>query len=323
MLNAKPAIMALILLGLSVCLAASLTACGRGDGVPERQPGPMRVAVTIPPLKGLIEPLLPEGAQVYIVIPPGRSEHGYEFTPADVAALSNADVAVYIGLGLEPRIERFLSLNATPRRQVVSFAQVIGLEEAGAVHHHHEHTHDEHCDHGDDDPHIWLDPVLCAQLIPHLRVAVERSLDQQGMLNEAQKSRLAEAERELIARIQELHAWTGEMLEPHAGKYIVTHHAAWGRLADRYGLKVAAVIRPFETVEPTPRAISATVEAIRQHNVGAIFVEPQFNPAAAERIAAAASVRIALLDPLGSGDWFGMMRGNVESLAEALGADGQ
>jgi zinc transport system substrate-binding protein len=313
--RAAAAISALMVL---VCLSLALSACGQAKGVPRRDPGPFRAAVTIAPLKGLVAPLLPQPHEVYVVIPPGRSEHGYEFTPSDVSALSKADLAVYVGLGLEPRIERFLSLNATPIREVVSFAQAVGLEEPGATHHHHHHEHGEECDHGDEDPHIWLDPVLCARLVPVLRQAIEQNLERQGQLTSEVRARLAAAEADLIARINELHEWAEQQLAPHRGKYIVTHHAAWGRFAERYGLKVAAVIRPIHTAEPTPGAIAAAVDAVRRHEVRAIFIEPQFNPAAAQRIAQSAGVRVGMLDPLGDGDWFKMMRANVESLAEAL-----
>jgi zinc transport system substrate-binding protein len=314
-LRGLAALFLLAAFGLGVVL---IPGCRGGDAAEVREPGPFRAAVTIPPLDGLLRPLLPPGAEMYVVIPPGRSEHGYEFTPADVSALSKADLVVYVGLGLEPRIQRFLSLRATSLRQVVSFAEAVGLEEPGSAQPHPEHVHDEFCDHGDEDPHIWLDPVLCARLVPSLRAAIERSLEREGKLTEAERERLATAEAELLGQIDELHHWAGEMLSPHQGKAIVTHHAAWGRLADRYGLEVAAVIRPIETAEPTPGAISAAVEAIRRQQVRAIFIEPQFNPGAAERIARAANVRIATLDPLGDGDWFAMMRANIESLADAL-----
>lgn len=297
--------------------------CRQADAAPEREAGPYRAVVTIPPLEGLVRPLLPGGpegaSQIYVVIPPGRSEHGYEFTPSDVSALAKADLAFYVGLGLETRIERYLSLRPSPHRENLSFAQAVGLEEpGGGHHHHHDHEHGEHCDHGDDDPHIWLDPVLCAQVVPEIRMAVERGLTRQGLLTDELRLQLETAEADLVRKINELHEFAERKLAPHQGKYIVTHHAAWGRLADRYGLKVAAVIRPIETVDPTPGAISQAVNAIREHNVRVIFIEPQFSPAAAERIAQATGVRVAQLDPLGSGDWFGMMRSNIETLAEAL-----
>ena len=69
----------------------------------------------------------------------------------------------------------------------------------------------------------------------------------------------------------------------------------------------------------TPQAVAATVDAIKKEGVKVVFVEPQYDRTAAQRIAEAAGVRVAVLDPLGDGDWFKMMRGNLEALVKALG----
>ena len=46
-----------------------------------------------------------------------------------------------------------------------------------------------------------------------------------------------------------------ERLGPFEGEAVVTHHAAWGRLVERYGLHEAAVIQVSEQVEqPTTAA---------------------------------------------------------------------
>jgi zinc transport system substrate-binding protein len=129
---------------------------------------------------------------------------------------------------------------------------------------------------------------------------------------------LSAAEAEMLSDVRALDTEYKSRLASFAGRAIVTHHAAWKRLADRYGLKVAAVIRPIESSEPTAAAVTAAVHAIEEQHVGAIFVEPQFSPQAAERIVAIAKVKVAGLDPLGDGDWFKMMRANLDSLVKNL-----
>ena len=84
-------------------------------------------------------------------------------------------------------------------------------------------------------------------------------------------------------------------LAPLKGRAIVTHHNAWRRIADRYGLTVAAVMREAEGAEMTPQATAATVDAIRKQGVKAVFVEPQFDPGTAKQIADSAGVKIAML----------------------------
>src|SRR5882757_8715144 len=92
---------------LAAVLGLAWVAALGGSRQPDKAAG-LRAVVTIPPLKGLIEPLLPPGTTVTVLMQPGRSEHGYEFTPADMAAMARADVFVYVGLGLEGRIEATL-----------------------------------------------------------------------------------------------------------------------------------------------------------------------------------------------------------------------
>lgn len=309
------------------------------------------VVVTLPPLKGIVEPLLPSGSTVTMLMRPGRSEHGYEFSPSDIARLGKADLVVYIGLGLEPQVEKFLNEHPSPGRIVISMSKAIGIGNTAAADqadsnagtpkvpsgagaeapksaHRHDHAgddhgeaghiHDEHCDHGPVDVHIWLDPVLVRQFVPELATAVRSAMAKRGPLSDAAAARVSESAVAFDARVAAVDAEYRERLAPLAGAAIVTHHAAFGRLASRYGLRIAEVLRPVESSEPSPGQIASTVKAIRENRVRAIFVEPQFNPSAAERLARSARVKLGRLDPLGDGDWFAMMRGNLGELAGKL-----
>jgi ABC-type Zn uptake system ZnuABC Zn-binding protein ZnuA len=60
------------------------------------------------------------------------------------------------------------------------------------------------------------------------------------------------------------------------------------------------------------------VDAIRAEKVGTIFVEPQYSPAAANKIRDMAGVKVATLDPLGDGDWFLMMQKNLDALVAGM-----
>jgi len=296
----------------------ALAGCWRNDAAPRAQ-GPVRIVVTIPPLRGLAQALAPEGASVRALMPPGRSEHGYEFTPSDIAAVGKADVVVCVGLGLEPAIDRFVRQNKSNRRRVVVLGEALGIK--GDDHAHHDHGPDEPCDHAVD-VHVWLDPVLVRRAVPALRSAIEGALGSAGALTDAERSRLDAAEAALLASLDELDAEHRAALGPLKGAAIVTHHAAFNRLAERYGLKVAAVIRPIEGNDPTPDQIAQVVEAIRRDKIAVIFVEPQFSPAAAGRIAERTGTKIARLDPLGSGDYFAFMRANLKELVDHLAPPG-
>jgi zinc transport system substrate-binding protein len=297
----------------------------------------IRIVATIPPLGGLARSLAPPGARVVTLIAPGMSEHGYELTPSDLAELVAADVVVYVGLDLDPRIARFLNDHPSPRRRAVCFADVVGIV-AAPEHHHdegesrehdgaeHEGEGKAHEDADDDghhhavDPHLWLDPALVEKLVPAIGAAIEEAERSKGTsAGEANASETSTRTRDVAARVHALDAELAATLAPLKGQAIVTHHNAWGRFAARYGLRVAAVIRTIEGQEPTPDAIARSVEAVKAQGARGIFVEPQFNPVAAEAIARASGARLGVLDPIGTGDWFDLMRTNAKSLVRTLG----
>jgi zinc transport system substrate-binding protein len=338
--------LAVLSVAILALLAPSARAGGSIAGESRTASKPMRIVVTIPPLGELARRLAPAGSDVRVLMQPGRSEHGYEYTPSDLAALGRADVVVYVGLGLEPQIEKFLADRTSPTRRDVCFATAVGItvsnpdpknhdhDHAHEGHDHGEHAHDhedhaghnhapgEACehDHGGVDPHLWLDPALVKRLVPVLSGAIGASMKSAGTDAPEAVAALIKAEEELIRDIDRLDAEFRAALEAVKGATIVTHHNAWPRLAERYGLSVAAVIRPVESAEPTPGQLAAAVEAIRERKARAIFVEPQFNADAARRLAQAAGVRVGMLDPLGTGEWFGLMRYNLDELVRGLGA---
>ncbi|MBX3378801.1 MAG: zinc ABC transporter substrate-binding protein [Phycisphaeraceae bacterium] len=300
-------------------MASVVAICSGCIGAPKEAEG-LRVVVTIPPLKGIIEPLLPEGSTVKALMPPGRSEHHYEFTPADMVSVGGADLVLYVGMGLEAQLEKFLESHESKRRVDIGLADCFEVDTDDDGQHGHAEGEAHDHGHGMGDPHVWLDPILVRDALPRLAEGVRVAMEARGEWNEAAKQRLQSALEAELARVAELDGAFREQLAPFKGDKVVTHHAAFGRLAARYGIVVAEVIRVNEGEEPSPGRIAAVVQAVRKEGVRVIFVEPQFDPATARRVAKAAGVQVVTLDPLGDGDWFAMMRGNLDSLVKGMSA---
>ncbi len=293
--------MALTLLGVVGVIMAS---CSRSPSPSDD--GRVRVLVSIPPLAGLVEALLPEGAEVETLIPPGSSVHSYQLRPDDRARVARADLVLMVGLGLEGRAS---SLLESAGDRLIRFDHVAGLEgEDDHTGHDHDHDHAHTID-----PHLWLDPDLVLRLIDALEIRL-------AAINDVDRDSLAARAAFLRERTQMLDFTYRSTLADRRGQAIVTHHDAWSRLADRYGLRVAAVLRPVASGEPTPGELAKAREAIQREGVTTIFVEPQFDAALARRLAASAGVKVAVLDPIGGGDWFAMMRANLDALVGGIPA---
>lgn len=327
--SAAPILRSALLLALWLLAPVLCLGCSDQAAKPASRPdGPLRVVVTLPPLEGLVRPLLPQDATIRVLIPPGRSEHGYEPTAQDVIALEQADVVVLVGMGLESSVDAALRKRPRPYRHEARLGAILGLEDPHGGHGHDHHAHDPHAhtehahdEHAHDehahavDPHVWLDPILVKQFLPEIARLVRTSVAESGRGDPAAVDASLVP---LLSRIDEIDAAYRRDLAPVAGRAIITHHAAFGRLAERYGLRVVEVIRPVESAEPSPANLALVTDAIAREGVRAIFTEPQFDARAAERIAQHAGVRLGSLDPLGTGDWFAMMRANLEALATNL-----
>lgn len=314
-------------------MVAMLLMCGAVLAIPwacsakEGPPGPPRVVVSLAPLAGIARALLPEGANVDLLIPPGASEHGYDIPPSKLASLAGADMVVYVGLGLEPQVEKYVKDHPRAERRDVGFAASVGMGAAAdekhddhAHHEDHDHAHHDDHDHGDHghggtDPHLWLDPVLVRKFVPVLAeaiIALRREGPQTAANVNARRDRL-------IGQIDELDRAYAAMVKAAPRKTLVVGHDAYGHLAARYGLTTLA-IAGLSASEPTPSAIAAVSAAARDEGATTVFIEPQLSAAVASRIASACKLKVCVLDPLGDGDWMLMMRKNLTEIGEALGA---
>lgn len=296
-------------------ILAGLPGCSR-SGSGDAEEGLDRVVlVEVSPLVSLVRPLVAEGVEVRSIVPPGSSPHGYQLTPADARAMARASMVVMVGPVLEPAITRAVARQVDPER-VFSVGRALGME-TGDGHDHSGHDHGDdahtHCDHEPgSDPHLWLDPELMAAMMEVLPGA----LAVHGLAAEDAPARAATVRDEALAINSEYR----ERLAGFSGRAIITHHDAFRRVADRYGIVIAQVVRPVATVEPTPGDLTRVRDAVHEYGVGAIFVEPQFPDALPRRIAALLGLQVHALNPESSEDWAGMMRSNLDALVAGLSA---
>jgi zinc transport system substrate-binding protein len=319
-------------LGFVAAAAVTLAGTAAGAYAPAEQPGvqtpaaarPLKVVVSIAPLRGLVQPLLPGGSTVDMLIPPGVSEHGYEIPPAKLAAITQADLVVTVGLGLEPQIDKFLKNNPSEGRLAVSMAELLDVKLDPNDHAAHAHGPNGECLHGAVDPHVWLDPGMVKKFVEKLAPKLaERFPVVGGGMGSAggdgtEEDPMLAAAKRLTARIDEIDAAYRAATDNAETRTLVVGHDAYGWLARRYSLSTIP-IAGLNAQEPTNKAVQAAIAAIRQRGAKAVFVEPQLSQAAGKRIAERTKVPVLLLDPLGDGDWFRMMEANLESLKKGLG----
>lgn len=305
------------LLGAPLALAlGGCRGCGAGGAA-----GKPLVAVSIFPLFDVARRVAGDRLSVELVLPPGRSEHGYDPSPKEVAKFADARLTVSVGLGLDGWLEKLVE-NAAGGVTTVQLGPKLSprkfaAPEVGEVEKEHEAGHEHHHDHehGGEDPHVWLDPTRMATGCDELAKAFA-TLDPEG------KTGFEERAAEAKSKLQLLHTAIGKHASSWKRKTIVTFHGSMGYFAERYGLTIAAVIEPFPGREPTAKYVADVLAAIEKAKPAALFSEPQLDKKPAEVIAAQAKLPLFQLDPVGGGvgadTYEALLLGNAAVLDRAL-----
>ena len=237
--------------------------------------------------------------------------HDYQLQTRDMVALESADALVINGGGME----RFMDKVVTMRSDLPVVTACEGVTMLPLTEHAHEHDEaKEDCE--EVNAHVWLDPALAV-------VQVKNIADGLAAADPVNAQAYQENAQAYIARIEALHAEMSAMLEPVKGKRIITFHEAFPYFASAFGIEIAGVIEHEPGEEPGTREIAKICDLVKEMEIKALFVEPQYPQKVAETISRETGAKVYMLDPVVTGDgsmesYETVMRGNARVLLEAL-----
>jgi zinc transport system substrate-binding protein len=295
------------ILTLVPVLALVLSACG--DGRVDRGDAGASVVASFYPLAEAAQRIGGDCVTVMNLTPPGVEPHDLELTPDDVVALASADVVLLMGGGFQPAVEEGA---ATSEGTVVDVLQIadttLPASPSGSA------------DALGQDPHLWLDPGRWAEVVRVLGGDLAGLLPASCDVNtnaEAYANQLDALDRTF-----------SEGLESCERATIVTTHAAFGYLADAYGLTQEAITGILPESEPSAQRLVELRDLVERGGVTTVFTEDLVAPDVAETLASEAGVQVATLhtlegltsDQLAAGaDYRSLMRENLATLERALG----
>ena len=250
--------------------------------------------------------------EVRTLLPLGADPHTFEATPQDVVAIADAQVIFANGAGLEEFLNKLLQ-NAGGSAPVVSISDGIQLRQLAA------NDPDHHLN---GDPHTWFSPVNVMVWTHNIAHALAALVPAQAVEFKARAWDYEEA-------LAKLDTWIKEQVAqvPQEKRKLVTDHETYGYFADRYGFEqIGAVIPSFSTVaQPSAQELAQMEDAVRQHNVKAIFVSNTVNSALSKRVADDMGIKLvtlyhASLGPAGSGveSYLDLIRYNTTAIVNAL-----
>lgn len=297
---------------IALLLLIILTACGNKEI--EKNNDQLTIYTTVYPLQYFTERIGGDAVNVQSIYPPGSDEHTFDPTQKDLMALADSDLFFYIGLGLEGFVENAEKTLSGEHVKMVATADSITEEMLGEGHEDGDH------DHGDLDPHVWISPVLSDALAFSIKEAlVEANPEKKAIFEknfEALRDDLLQLDREFI-----------DMVANAPIKTFFVSHAAFGYIADTYGLEQIAIAGLNSQSEPSQKQLANLVEYAKERNVRYVLFEQNVHSKLTEVIQKEIGAESLMLHNLGvltvddvknEEDYFSLMKSNIETLKQAL-----
>jgi ABC-type Zn uptake system ZnuABC Zn-binding protein ZnuA len=250
------------------------------------------------------------------LIPVGVDPHAFEPVPSDVVNVTESEILIENGAGLEEWLRPILD-NAQGRRLEVIASEGLTsrtptLREQGLID-----------TRGSVDPHFWLDPHLVITYVKNIRDGLIKvdPADADGFNARAETyiSQLNELDNWIKSRVAEI---------PPENRLLVTNHETLGYFADRYGFTIIGSIIPGTSTGISPGAgdIAALEDKILATGAKAIFVETGSNLDLASQISSDTGIKVvtdlythSLSDMNGPAPtYIEMMKNNVNKIVKAL-----
>ena len=311
---------AVLVLALIVVAAAVVGATGSIAAQPGSQGRPIRVVTGLAIVQDLVQRVGGERVEAFSIVPPGADPHTYQPTPRDVQSLQGARLAVWNGLGLDETAADLVAEQSLPDLNVVVLAEGIAPL-AGDAHDHEAEVHEEADEdahaHAGGNPHLWLDPAYAVRYVERIRDALVE-------VDPANAETYRANAATYVGEINALDAWAkGEIATiPAERRKLVTFHDAFPYLASHYGLELVGVVLKSPGREPSAQDVAMLVTEIKQHQIPAVYAEPQFNARILELAASDAGIQVKRLYSDAFDDqvktYLDLMRFNVTSLVEGL-----
>lgn len=323
-------------------LSLMLTGCGSKEVIKterNKEKNSLTVYTTIYPLEDFTKKIGGSYVEVKSIYPPNVDAHSFEPSTKDMVALANSDLFIYTGVGIEGFAEE--AAEALKKENVEILLAAEGIELIESTHseeeHHeeestqteehgdesetseHSHTEEEH-EHGDVDPHVWLDPLLSINLANNIKNSLSELMPEHASEFEANFNQLK-------SNLENLDQEFKQTVEGSNTKHILVAHSAYGYWEKRYGIIEIPISGLSPTQEPSQKGLQEIITESTEHNIRYVIFEQNVSPKVAEVIQKEIGAESLILHNLEAvteddikqkEDYFSIMRKNLATIKTAL-----
>lgn len=257
-----------------------------------------------------------------LIIPSGLEPHDFEPSAKMIGNMEKADVFIYNGLEIEPWADKLIgSINNKNLLVVEASNGVKLLKNQGKEERHESDFHEGEYNHGNYDSHVWLDPTNALKQAENIKNALIKADEKNKDFYEANY-------KEFAVKLNNLDDKFKKELSDIKRNEIVTSHAAFGYLTNRYNLKQIAVSGLSPQEEPSSSKLAEITKIAKENNVKYIFFETLGSSKVSEVLANEIGAQTAVLNPIegltdkeikSGKNYISAMEDNLKVLKKALG----
>jgi len=281
--------------------------------------GRLKVVATNFPCYDFARQVCGDGAEVTMLLKPGTEAHAYDPTPADIIAIGEADLFVYIGGESDAWADGILSsFDEGDRPATLRMMDCVSglVEENGADSHHQGGAEPEY------DEHIWTSPVNAAAMVRALGEALAETGDADAVA-------CRETANTYAAEIEGIDGAYRRLVEGAKRKTLVfADRFPFVYLAREYGLDVLAAFPSCTAdTEPSAQTVMALIDKVASEGIPAVYTIELSTQAVAKTVAEETGAEILTLhsmqtvtqDEFEAGEsYVSLMRRNLEALRRGL-----
>jgi zinc transport system substrate-binding protein len=218
---------------------------------------PLKVEASFFPLYDFAKHVGGNKVSVTAMVPVGVEPHDWEPTAQQIQSLLSDDLFIYNGAGIDnwaDKVETRVKVDASEGLHLLTD------------------------NHGNPDPHTWLDPVLAKRQVELIRDGLIETdpLNTDYYIQNAQS---------YIEQLDSLNAKIRSDLSNCAKKDFIAFHSAFSYFSNRYGLHQHTILGEDPEGEIPPQTLLQLVNFANQYGIDVIYSEDLLDPRNAQTIA--------------------------------------
>ncbi|MRT43469.1 metal ABC transporter substrate-binding protein [Enterobacteriaceae bacterium RIT702] len=268
----------------------------------------LKVVTTFTVIADMAKNVAGDAADVTSITKTGAEIHEYQPTPGDIRRAQGANLILVNGFNLELWFSRFYQrLNDVPQVTVTQGIEPMGITEGPY--------------NGKPNPHAWMSPDNALIYVDNIRNALQKYDPANAAIYQANAERYKAQIQQTIAPMR---AAIDKL--PADKRWLVTSEGAFSYLARDFGLKELYLWPINADQQGTPQQVRKVIDAVRDHQIPAIFSESTISAKPAQQVAREAGIHyggVLYVDSLSNSDgpvptYLDLLRVTTETVVKGI-----